>query len=352
MKPIAYTVSYLFPVTAILTMVIGGWSLFLVPLLTFGLVPLIELFVPGTEENVNKDEERSRVENPLFDWLLYLLVPIQVGVVSYMIYMISIGHLQGWEILGAVASVGICCGSFGINVAHELGHRATKHEQWMSKVLLWTTLYMHFFIEHNKGHHAKVATPDDPASSHKNQWLYSFWFRSVVGGWFSAWHIESRRLRKHRFPLLRWDNQMMQFQFIQLATLVGIVIFAGYTACFAFIGSATIGFLLLETVNYVEHYGLSRIQKPNGRYERVRPHHSWNANNPLGRVLLFELTRHSDHHAYPGRKYPTLRHFDYSPQLPTGYPGMILLSLFPPLFFAVMNPCLAREARRMEELAA
>ena len=120
MKPIAYTVSYIFPVAAILTMVIGGWSLFLVPLLTFGLVPLIELFVPGTEENVNKIEERTRVENPLFDWLLYLLAPIQVGVVSCMIYMISIGHLQGWEILGAVASVGICCGSFAVSIARRV----------------------------------------------------------------------------------------------------------------------------------------------------------------------------------------------------------------------------------------
>ena len=138
---------------------------------------------------------------------------------------------------------------------------------------------------------------------------------------------------------------MLQFQLIQLATLVGVAVFAGGTACLAFIGSATFGLLLLETVNYVEHYGLARDQKTNGRYERVRPHHSWNANHPLGRVLLFELTRHSDHHAYPGRKYPTLRHFDYSPQLPTGYPGMILLALFPPLFFAVMNPCLAREEK-------
>ena len=352
MKPIAYTISYIFPFLAIFSMFVGGWALVLVPLLTFGLVPLVELFIPGVEENAGKEKERARAQNPLFDWLLYLLVPIQVAVVGCMIVMISSGHIQGWEIAGSVASVGICCGSFGINVAHELGHRHTKHEQWMSKVLLWTTLYMHFFIEHNKGHHAKVATPEDPASSYKNQWLYTFWFRSVVGGWISAWKIENHRLRKHRVPLLRWDNQMLQFQIIQLATLVGVFTFAGTIACVAFVSSATIGFLLLETVNYVEHYGLSREQKNNGRYERVRPHHSWNANHPLGRMLLFELTRHSDHHAYPGRKYSTLRHFDYSPQLPTGYPGMILLSLLPPLFFAVMNPCLEREEIRMEELAA
>jgi len=144
---------------------------------------------------------------------------------------------------------------------------------------------------------------------------------------------------------------MLQFQLIQLATLAMIVYAAGWLACLSFVGAATFGFLLLETINYIEHYGLSRAQKANGRYERVRPHHSWNANQPLGRLLLFELTRHSDHHAYPGRKFPTLRHFDYSPQLPTGYPGMILLSLVPPLFFAVMNPCLEREMERMDELS-
>jgi alkane 1-monooxygenase len=316
------------------------------------MVPLVELFYRGASDNFSAEEEKDRSTSPIFDWLLYLLVPIQVFVVGMMIHFISIGHLQGFSILGAAISVGICCGSFGINVAHELGHRNTRHEQWMSKVLLWTTLYMHFFIEHNKGHHAKVATPVDPASSQKNQWLYTFWMRSVVLGWISAWKIENRRLQKHSFPMLRIDNQMLQFQVIQLTTLLCIGFFASWTACLAFIGSATIGFLLLETVNYIEHYGLSRQQKANGKYERVRSNHSWNANNPLGRVLLFELTRHSDHHAFSGRKYPNLRHFNLSPQLPTGYPGMILLSLFPPLFFAVMNPCLEHEQNRMKELTA
>ena len=352
MKPLAYTLSYIFPVFTVLSMLAGGWTLVIVPLLTFGLVPLIELFFRGSTFNFDKDQSKDRVENPIFDWLLYLIVPVQVFLVGMLVYLCSTGHLQGWEIVGAIFTVGICCGSFGINVAHELGHRKTKHEQLMSKILLLTSLYMHFFIEHNKGHHAKVATPDDPASSRKNQTLYAFWFRSVFLSWVSAWHIENHRLRKHKNPMLRLDNQMLRFQVIQLATVLGIGVFASWTACLAFIGSAVVGFLLLETVNYVEHYGLARNKKANGRYERVQPHHSWNANHPLGRLLLFELTRHSDHHAYPGRKYPSLRHFDYSPQLPTGYPGMILLALFPPLFFAVMNPCLERELNRMDEFAA
>ena len=352
MKPITYFISYIFPILALVTMQQGGLSLFCVPFFTFGLVPFVELFLRGTSRNLSREEEQKRLKSPIFDWLLYLLVPIQVFVVGMMIHLVSIGQLHGFSLLGAILSVGICCGSFGINTAHELGHRSSRHEQLMSKILLWTSLYMHFFIEHNKGHHAKVATPDDPASSQKNQWLYSFWFRSVVWGWFSAWKIENNRLRKHKFRIFNLKNQMLHFHGIQLMTVIGIWLFAGWLACLAFIGSATVGFLLLETVNYVEHYGLSRNHKANGRYERVRPHHSWNSNNPLGRILLFELTRHSDHHAFPGRTYPNLRHFDSSPQLPTGYPGMILLALCPPLFFAVMNPRLKLEKKRMEQLVA
>ena len=226
MKPITYFISYIFPILALVTMQQGGLSLFCVPFFTFGLVPFVELFLRGTSRNLSREEEQTRLKSPIFDWLLYLLVPIQVFVVGMMIHLVSIGQLHGFSLLGAILSVGICCGSFGINTAHELGHRSSRHEQLMSKILLWTSLYMHFFIEHNKGHHAKVATPDDPASSQKNQWLYSFWFRSVVWGWFSAWKIENNRLRKHKFRIFNLKNQMLHFHGIQLMTVIGIWLFA------------------------------------------------------------------------------------------------------------------------------
>ena len=352
MNPMAYTLSFIFPVLTTLSLYLGGWSLLTVPVFTFVFVPVLELFYKGVTDNYTKEAEKERVENPLFDWLLYAIVPIQVGLVSALVYTCAVGHIQGWEIIGAVLSVGICCGAFGINVAHELGHRSKKHEIFMAKILLLTSLYMHFYIEHNKGHHAKVATPEDPASSLKNQTLFAFWLRSVPMSWISAWKIENRRLRKHANPTFRLDNQMLRFQVIQAATIAFIYFVAGLVPCLAFIAAAVCGFLLLETVNYVEHYGLSREKKANGRYERVRPHHSWNSNHSIGRLLLFELTRHSDHHAYAGRKYSVLRHFDHSPQLPTGYPGMIVLAFFPPLFFRVMNPCLEKELARMDREAA
>ena len=104
-----------------------------------------------------------------------------------------------------------------------------------------------------------------------------------------------------------------------------------------FVASAVYGFLLLETVNYIEHYGLRRKKNEFGAWEKTLPIHSWNSNHAFGRILLFELTRHSDHHYIANRPYQTLRHFDESPQMPTGYPGMMVISLIPPLWFYIMG---------------
>jgi alkane 1-monooxygenase len=152
----------------------------------------------------------------------------------------------------------------------------------------------------------------------------------------SAWKLEQKRLKKLKVNFWSLENEMLRFQIIQLALLAFIGFFFGPAVMAYFIASACIGFLLLETVNYIEHYGLSRKRKGKG-YERTLPIHSWNSNHPLGRMMLLELSRHSDHHFLANRKYQTLRHFDESPQMPTGYPGMMLLALVPPLWFKVMH---------------
>jgi alkane 1-monooxygenase len=196
---------------------------------------------------------------------------------------------------------------------------------------------MHFFIEHNFGHHMRVATEDDPATSQRGDWLYARWVRSIVGGLRSAWAIESKRVTRAGHSPLSLHNEVLRFFLIEAAALAAVAIVLSPLAAVAWMGAALIGVLTLETVNYVEHYGLRRELNAKGLPERVQPHHSWNSNHSLGRVLLFNLTRHSDHHANPRRPYPVLRHFDNAPQLPTGYPGMMLLSAFPPLFHAVMH---------------
>jgi len=240
-------------------------------------------------------------------------------------------------IVGRVISMGLLCGSFGINVAHELGHRVNKMEQTFAKMLLLTSLYMHFFIEHNKGHHKHVATASDPSTAKYNQSLYAFWQQTLIGTYKSAWKIANEEAAKKGHTGFTLRNEMLLFQLIQLLLLVGIFSLFGLTTTLLFIVAALMGGLLLESVNYIEHYGLTRNETENHQFERVQPHHSWNSNHIIGRLMLFELSRHSDHHYLASRKYQILRSYDNAPQMPTGYPGMILLSLVPPLWFKVMN---------------
>ena len=229
------------------------------------------------------------------------------------------------------------CGTFGINVAHELGHRKNKFEQTLAKISLLSSLYMHFFIEHNKGHHKNVATPNDPSSARYNEWLYSFYFRTIIFSYISAWHIANNEMKKKGLRKFSLHNEMLQAQIIQIAFVALVYLFFGGWITVYFLGAAFMGILLLETVNYIEHYGLQRKTTSANSFERAMPQHSWNSNHAIGRILLFELSRHSDHHYLASRKYQLLKHYDNTPQLPTGYPGSMLLALLPPLWFKIMN---------------
>lgn len=324
----------------------GVWSYFAV-LFAFGFIPLVELFVSGSTDNLTKEEEQEERKNRYYDFLLYALVPIQFMLIAFYGWRVSQLNLEWYEYIGMTISLGVSCGVVGINLGHELGHRAKKYEQQLSKALLLSSMYMHFFIEHNRGHHKHIATPLDPATARLNEPIYTFYIRSIRDSWKSAWELEKHRLVKMGKPVMSWENEMVRFQVFQvgfLLLLFGLFsvtgsqgVLSGLAVTLGFLVSATVGFLLLETVNYIEHYGLMRKEISPGRYEKVKPHHSWNSNHSLGRLLLFELTRHSDHHYNAGRKYQILRHFDDAPQMPTGYPGMMLTALIPPLWFRIMN---------------
>lgn len=345
-----YLFVYLTPgVVAYSLLAHSHWTFFSVFVL-FGLLPMVELFTKGSTANVAEAEEAVRKSDRFYDWLLYSLVPIQYLLLLLFLLRLQAGGLSTTELVGLTLSYGMACGILGINAAHELGHRATKHEQNMSKILLLSTLYMHFFIEHNRGHHKKVATPEDPASSRYGETIYAFFPRSIIQSWFSAWHIEATKLQKIGKRFWSWDNEMLRFQLWQLALMAAILLFFGMKALLLFTAASLVGILLLEAVNYIEHYGLQR-QKTEKGYERTLPIHSWNSNHPMGRLVLLELSRHSDHHFLASRKYQVLRHFDESPQMPTGYPGMILLALVPPLWFGVMHRAIAYYRKGKDGLA-
>jgi alkane 1-monooxygenase len=342
MKNLKYLIAYILPIGAFISIYLGGYYLFFVLLFTFGLLPFLELIIPPNAINYGTEEETERNNNPFFDYLLYSHIPIMYGLIGYAFYTISTRTLSGLEITGTIFTVGIIIGTFGINIAHELGHRNNKNEQLLAKILLLPALYMHFFIEHNLGHHKNVATDNDPASSRKGEMIYSFWLRSTIGSYIGAWKLENKRLeRQGEKNNFTWSNEMVRFQLIQLAYLATVGLVFNWTAVLYAIAFAIVGFLLLESVNYIEHYGLRRKQLANGYYETVDTTHSWNSSHELGRIFLYELTRHSDHHAKANKKYQILRHYEESPQLPFGYPGSILVALIPPVWMKIMERKLA-----------
>ncbi|OWY23881.1 alkane 1-monooxygenase [Sphingobacteriales bacterium TSM_CSM] len=334
-----YFLAYVAPLIVLFSLLnANAWSYSAV-VFVFIIIPFIELFTTGSTKNLSQWEEEIAKNDKTYDLLVYGMVPLQYFILLYFLFSIGNEALPMYVKIGMTSAFGMACGVLGINVAHELGHRSTRYEQIMSKMLLLTTLYMHFFIEHNRGHHKNVSTDDDPASSRYGETVYTFYFRSIWGGWISAWKLEAARLNKANLPFWSLHNEMLRFQVIQLGFVACIGLYFGLQTLVFYLFGALTGIFLLETVNYIEHYGLRR-KKKGDRYERTLPAHSWNSNHPVGRILLFELSRHSDHHYMASRKYQILRHFEDSPQMPTGYPGMMLLALFPPLWFAVMHRAL------------
>ena len=217
-----------------------------------------------------------------------------------------------------------------------MGHRKTKWERFLAKLLLMPAFYMHFYIEHNFGHHLNVGTPKDPATSKKNQSVFSFWFSSIIGQILNAVRIQKDLLKKRKLGFFSVKNDFFYYQIFQLGYLTFVGIIYGFEGIFCSLMIALVGVLLLETINYIEHYGLCRSIK-GSRYERVTPMHSWNSNHAIGRLVLYELTRHSDHHHRASKKYQVLESIEESPQLPFGYTTSMLIALFPPLWFKLMN---------------
>jgi alkane 1-monooxygenase len=238
---------------------------------------------------------------------------------------------------GLVLTVGIVNG-IAINTAHELGHKREATERWLSKIALAPTGYGHFYVEHNRGHHVRVATPEDPASARIGESFWEFWPRTVLGSLASAWRLETRRFRIRSRSPWTWHNHILN-AWAMTAVLAACLIAAfGLRTIPFLILQGVVGFSLLEAVNYLEHYGLARQRTAATRYEKVTPRHSWNSDRVVTNIFLFQLQRHSDHHANPLRRYQALRSFDESPQLPAGYATMVVAALITPLWRRVMDP--------------
>ena len=316
-----------------------GWSIFwwYGPIFVYGVIPIFDWLVGTDTNNPPESEVQALVADRYYRWAVYLAVPLQFFTFVWGSWMAVNGGLLWHQWLGLMISVGGVSG-VSINTAHELGHKTDKFERWLARIALAPVAYGHFYVEHNRGHHVRVATPADPASARFGESFYRFLPRTVFGSVKSAWEIEKQRLARSGAGPWTWQNDNLQAWAMTVVLFAGMIYWLGWLALPFMIGQAIYGFSLLEAVNYLEHYGLCRQQGLDGRYERCQPHHSWNSNNTVTNIFLYHLQRHSDHHANPTRSYQALRHFKDCPQLPSGYAGMILLAYIPPLWFRVMDP--------------
>ena len=337
MKRLKYLFVYTIPATVFLTFNMSGIWTFTTLITFFGFVPLLELLVPPDRENMNKKLADDEKNQKIYDYILYAALPVQIGFLIYFFFVIEATPFGSLEYIGRITAMGFMCGVVGINVGHELGHRNSRWEQLVGELLLLTSLDTHFLPYHNAGHHRNVATPADSAPARKNEILYVYWFRSHFASYIEAWQLENQRLKARTLHWFSLQNLMVVYTLANVTLVALIYTVFGLHVLIAFLGAASFGILLLETVNYIEHYGLLRKKNENGRYEPVRHHHSWNSDHPIGRTLLFNLSRHSDHHYNGSKKYQILNSHEKSPQMPTGYPGMMLLAVAAPIWFWVMN---------------
>lgn len=314
-----------------------GWALWGAFGLIYVLIPTLDFLIGTDKTNPPEDAVAPLEADRYYRLIVALYVPSQFVAVAWGAWIAATHSLAWWEYLGLVISVGVVSG-IGINTAHELGHKNVPWERWLARLTLAPVAYGHFFVEHNRGHHIRVATPEDPASSRLGESFWAFLPRTMVGSLRSAWVLEKERLAKSGHGPWTWRNENLQAWSMTTVFFGALTVWLGPIVLPFLLLQALYGASLLEVVNYIEHYGLLRQRDPKtGRYERCKPEHSWNSNHIVTNLFLYQLQRHSDHHAHAMRRFQALRHFDESPQLPSGYASMLLLAYFPPLWSAVMD---------------
>ncbi|WP_051613468.1 alkane 1-monooxygenase [Rhodococcus sp. UNC23MFCrub1.1] len=315
------------------------------PLFLYVVVPIADRIVVPFDENPPEDLVESLEADFWYRGCVYAYIPMQffgIGLSSHLLTADDLSWLGLENGLSLASKIGVALtiglvGGIGINTAHELGHKKVEYEQWLSRIVLAQSFYGHFYVEHNRGHHVRVATPEDPASSRLGETLWQFYPRSVLGGFRSGWALERDRLHRTGKRTFSFSNANVTAWLMSLALWGALVGVFGVELLPFLVLQAVYGISLLEAVNYLEHYGLLRRTKENGRYERCTPEHSWNSDYAVSDIFLYHLQRHSDHHANPTRRYQVLRSMPESPQLPAGYAPLILVSYFPFLWRALMD---------------
>ncbi|MEE8371591.1 MAG: alkane 1-monooxygenase [Sphingomonadales bacterium] len=345
MQTLKYFLAYMGPATFLLGLWLGGGWTFLTAIYSYVLMPLMDPLIGADTGHLESPEGAPRI-SPIGRLVLWSWLPMKAALLVFTLTVFGSGSLSWVELIGVTLSFGLVSGSMSIVFAHELMHSPNRFERAMAEALMASCTYTHFCIEHVAGHHRRVATLEDPATARLGESLYKFIPRSIGGGLKSAWAIESGRLGKMGSGLWAPSNRMLRYGLEALLLYMAAFWLAGLAGLIFMAIQSYLAVSLLETVNYLEHYGLRRQRQSNGRYERVLPEHSWDTASRVTNWHLLNLGRHADHHALASRPFEALQLHGSAPQLPVGYTAMLLIAMIPPLWFRIMDPRVAAWEKR------
>jgi alkane 1-monooxygenase len=318
----------------------GNELWFLLPLVSnYIIAPVLDWAIGEDRNNPPEEVVMQLDQDPYYRRLTFIVVPLHFITIIGSAWYAGTQPLSWWA-FGLLAFIAGTTSGLAINTGHELGHKNSKFEKTLAKIVLAVAAYGHFSVEHNRGHHKDVSTPADPASARMGESIYKFARREIPGAFRRAWQIEKQRLTQRGKSVWHSSNPILQSYAISAALSVLLILLMGWQAIPFLLIHNLFAYWQLTSANYIEHYGLLRDHDAKGRYERCQPYHSWNSNHILSNLVLFHLERHSDHHTNPQRRYQSLRHFDNLPSLPNGYFGMYMLAYVPWLWFRVMNKLL------------
>ncbi|WP_417516919.1 alkane 1-monooxygenase [Marinobacter sp.] len=306
------------------------------PALVHGIIPALDRAIGEDKSNPPESAVGPLEQDKYYGRIVKAFIPSQYAMTVLGAWLASRKGTPIEDKIGLTLTVGAING-VGINTAHELGHKSNKLNKLMAMAALAPTGYTHFVVEHNFGHHKRVATPEDPASSRMGESFWKFLPRTVFGGMKSAVKIERARLARKGKSFWSLENELLQGWAMSAGFFGATTLACGPRAVPFLAAQAVYGASLLESVNYIEHYGLLRQKDDNGKYVRTQPEHSWNSNHIVTNLFLYQLQRHSDHHAHPQRSYQALRHFEKAPQLPGGYASMLAPAYVPQWWYETMD---------------
>lgn len=342
-RALPFALSFLLVPLVWITAFVGGWTVILLPLVTWYLFSIIDSLLGLNLDNADPDA----TDDDLFWYRMITLLwmPAQfLTLFGLLWYVPQADHLGGWEKFFVFFGVGVMTGTVGINYAHELMHQKNKIERFWADALLAMVLYSHFRSEHLLVHHRYVATPRDPVTALYNEGFHRFFPRVLRQSLRSSFRAEKALLARKDRPWTDRRNPFFRYWALQAVFLLLAALLGGWVGLLLFLVQAGTAIWQLELVNYVEHYGLTRKHLGDGKYEHVHPRHSWNAAYRASNWLLINLQRHSDHHYKPDRRFPVLQNYgqEAAPQLPYGYPVMTVMAMMPRVWRRVMNPRVRR----------